>query len=212
MQAASIAFLLAITSWPPASRAEILDRIAITVGSHVIAESEVVANIRVSAFIDGVTPVINGETKRKAADRLVEQYLVLQDAALARVPLPSAADALPLLEPIRARFASDAEFATALVRAAITEADLNAHLLAGLRMLRYTDLRFRPEVQLSEQDLRDYYQKLTEKEGPERHTFEESRDEVERLMTGERTLQALDRWLGMTRSETAIVYRDEAFR
>jgi len=200
---------------------ETFDRIAVSVETHVIAESEVIADVRMSAFLDGVAPVITGATKRKAADRLVDQYLVLQDAALSRAPLPTADDVAPLLAPIRARYASDTEFASALARAGISEADLNAHLLAGLQMMRYSDLRFRPEVQFSDQDLREYYDKLKAKPGPTSpgptpsaglESFEEARGEVERLLTGERTMQAMDRWLGMTRSETTILYRDGAFQ
>jgi hypothetical protein len=204
--------LLAASASLAVSSAETIDRIAVTVGTHVIAESEIVADVRLSAFLDGVAPVITAVTKRKAADRLVDQYLVLQDAALARTLLPTVADVAPLLAPIRARYASDGEYANALVSAGITEAELTAHLLAGLQMLRYTDLRFRPEVQVSEQDLHDYYDKLTAKANPAPPSFEESRNEVERLLTGERMLQTLDRWLGMTRSETAILYRDEALK
>ena len=49
--------------------------------------------------------------------------------------------------------------ATPSAQAQISEAELSDHLLAGLRMLRYTDLRFRPEVQISEEALRAYYDK-----------------------------------------------------
>ena len=207
---------LAAFFWAGVARAETFDRIAVTVGTHVIAESETIDDIRISAFLDGVSPMITGAAKRKAADRLVDRYLVLQDAALARAALPVAADVAPLLAPIRARFASDAEYASALARAGIGAAGLTAHLLAGLQMMRYSDLRFQPEVQISEQDLRDTYDKLKTKPGATpldaMPTFEDARDEVERLLTGERALQAMDRWLGMTRGETTILYRDEAFQ
>jgi hypothetical protein len=32
------------------------------------------------------------------------------------------------------------------------------------------------------------------------------------LLTDQQTMQALDRWLEMTRSETAVVYREGAFK
>jgi hypothetical protein len=192
--------------------AETIDRIAVTVGTHVIAESEIIADIRISAFLDEVPAVITGSAKRKAADRLIDQYLVLQDATLSRAPLPAAADVAPLIAPIRARYPTDRGYEDALAHAGITEDELTAHLLAGLQMLRYSDLRFRPEVQLSDQDLHDYYDRLKAELGPTPPSFEEAQQEVEQLMTGERTLRAMDRWLGMTRAETTILYRDEAFQ
>ena len=37
----------------PVLRAEVIDRLAVTVGTHIIAQSEVLSDLRVSAFIDG---------------------------------------------------------------------------------------------------------------------------------------------------------------
>ena len=139
------------------ARAETLDRIAVTVGRHVISERDIIEDLRLSAFLDGKAPDLSGEQKRKAADRLIDQYLVLEDAAMTHAVLPAPDDAARLLAPIKARYATDAEYRAALAQAQITDAGLNAHLLAGLRMLRYTDVRFRPEVQLTEESLRAYY-------------------------------------------------------
>jgi hypothetical protein len=76
-----------------------------------------------------------------------------------------------------------------------------------LRMLRYTDLRFSPEVQVSEEALRAYYNKLAPPQ-----SFEASRGDIEKLLTNQQTMQALDRWLEIRRGETAIVYREGAFQ
>ena len=189
------------------SRADTLDRIAVTVGRHVISERDVVQDVRVSAFLDNQAPDLSGAQKRKAVDRLIDQYLVLEDAVLTRATLASPADAAPLLASIRARYASDAEYREALAQAQIADGELAAHLLAGLRMLRYTDLRFRPEVQLSEENVRAFYETLA---GP-RDRFEESRAQIEKLYTDQQVMQSLDRWLGMTRSETQILYHDAVF-
>ena len=42
-------------------------------------------------------------------------------------------------------------------------------------------------------------------------SFEQSRNEVEQLLTGQRVLEKLDAWLGMVRSERQIEYREAAF-
>jgi hypothetical protein len=108
------------------------------------------------------------------------------------------------------------EYQAALVRDGITEADVAAHLLAGIRALRFTDLRFRPEIDISEDDLRDFYKQLTE-EGAKKGEkppppFETSRGDVEKLMIAQRISQALDRWLGAQRTQTQILYRDQVFK
>lgn len=199
--------LLALLLAAVCVRAETLDRIAVTVGRHVISEHDILQDMRISAFIDGKAPVFSADRKRKAAERLVDQYLVLEDATVTRVPLPSAADVAGLLAPIKARYASDQAYRAALAQAQISEAELSEQLLAGLRMLRYTDLRFRPEVQISEEALRAYYDKLALPQ-----TFEASRGDIEKLLSNQQTMQALDRWLETRRGEVAIVYREGAFQ
>jgi hypothetical protein len=193
------------------AQGETLDRIAVTVGRHVISERDILQDIRISAFIDGKPVEVNGEQKRKAADRLIDQYLVLEDAASTRANLPAATDAGAILASIKARYGSDQAYRTALSQAQITEAELLEHLLRGLQMLRYTDLRFRPEVQLSDENLRTFYNQLAAK-GDHLQSFEASRTDIEKLLTDQQAMQALDRWLGMTRSDTAILYREAVFQ
>ncbi len=188
-------------------RAETLDRIAVTVGRHVISEHDILQDMRISAFIDGKAPTFSAQQKRQAAERLVDQYLVLEDATATRVPPPPAADVAGLLTPLKARYTTDQGYRAALAQAQISEAELSEQLLAGLRMLRYTDLRFSPEVQVSEEALRAYYDKLAPPQ-----SFEASRSDIEKLLTNQQTMQALDRWLEIRRGETAIVYREGAFQ
>jgi hypothetical protein len=199
--------LLALLLAAVCVRAETLDRIAVTVGRHVISERDILQDMRISAFIDGKAPIFSPQQKRQAAGRLVDQYLVLEDATATRVPPPPAADVAGLLTPIKARYATDQTYRAALAQAQISEGELSEQLLAGLRMLRYTDLRFSPEVQVSEEALRAYYDKLAPPQ-----SFEASRSDIEKLLTNQQTMQALDRWLEMSRSETAIVYREGAFQ
>lgn len=200
-----------------AVHAAVLDRIAVTVGKQVIAESDVIRDVRVSAFLDQKPVELTGEQKRKAADRLVDQLLILQEAAFSRVSLAETEDARKMLEQLRPTLYPDgAEYRAALTRYGITEQDVIHQLLAGLRAMRFTDLRFRPEIQLSDDELRERYLQLAAgwRRTDPAHvpTFEESREQVEKLLTDERTAQALDRWLGTQRTESQILYREQAFK
>jgi hypothetical protein len=198
------------------ARAEIVDRIAVTVGRQVITESDIILDLRVSAFLDQKPFDASGEQKRKSADRLVEQTLILKEAEFSRVPLTSEADVAHALEQVKAQYPNEAEYRAALERYRITEADVSAHLQNGMHAMRFTDLRFRPEIQLSEDDLHEFYNKLAEewkkKKPAEVPTFEDSRDEVEKLLTEQRIAQALDRWLGAQRAETQILYKESVFK
>jgi hypothetical protein len=196
--------------------AVILDRIAVTVGKQVITEGEVVRDLRVAAFLDQKPVDLSGAEKRKAADRLVDQLLIQQEIAFSRIPLPVEEDAARMLAQVKSQYGSDAEYQAALVRYRITEADVAGHLLIGVRALRFTDIRFRPEIDISEDDLRDFYKQLSEearKRGDTNiPTFEASRDDVEKFVIGQRITIALDRWLGAQRTQTQILYRDQVFQ
>jgi hypothetical protein len=206
----SFTFLFALALAAPA---ETVDRIAVTVGKYVISEQDILRDLRVAAFLDGTVADLSGAQKRKAADRLIDQYLVLQDATETHATLPSAEDAAALLAPIKARYASAAEYRTALATASISEASLQAHLLAGLQMLRYANVRFRPQMQVSEEGLRAYYEALVaQNPNAPAQSFEESRDQVEKLLTDQQTMQSLDDWLKMMRGELQILYREAVFR
>jgi hypothetical protein len=196
--------------------AEILDRIAVMVGKHVITQGDILLDLRIGAFLDQKPADLSGDQKRKAADRLVDQYLLLQEAATSRQPLPTPADARQLLDQVKAQYATETEYRAALARYGVTEQQLSEHLLNGIRALRFTDLRFRPEVQLTDEDLHEYYDSMAAQwrrsNASQVPTFEASRDQIEKLLTDQRVTQALDRWLGTTRSETQILYKDSVFK
>jgi hypothetical protein len=206
-------FLVAMLLSAPA---EVLDRIAVTVAKHVISEGDVLLELRIAAFLDQKPVDASGDQKRKAADRLIDQYLLLEEASTSRQTLPTKADAQQLLDQVKAQYATETEYRAALTRYTITEAQLSEHLLNGIRALRFTDLRFRPEVQLADDDLKEYYNTMAAQWGranpAQVPTFEASRDQIEKLLTDQRVTQALDRWLGTTRSDTEILYKEEVFK
>jgi FKBP-type peptidyl-prolyl cis-trans isomerase (trigger factor) len=195
---------------------DVLDRIAVTVGKQVISEGDILLDLRIAAFLDQKPVDSSGDQKRKSADRLVDQYLLLQEALTSRQILPTEADAQQLLDQVKAQYATETEYRAALARYNAAEAQLADHLLRGIRALRFTDLRFRPEVQLSDDDLHEYYDTMAaqwRRTNPAQvPTFEASKDQIEKLLTDQRVTQALDRWLGTTRSETQILYKEEVFK
>jgi hypothetical protein len=66
-------------------------------------------------------------------------------------------------------------------------------------------------VEISEEALRAYYDKVTANQSA-RPSFEASRSDIEKLLTEEQTMQALDRWLSTARGETSIVFHEAAFQ
>src|SRR5665213_498474 len=199
---------LAVTG---SARAETLDRIAVSVGQDVITESKVILDLRVAAFLDGKPVDLSGAAKRKSAERLVDQLLILREAVDSHVTLPSVEATAGLIAP----YAAESGYQANLEHYGISEHDLGAHLLAGLRTLTFTDLRFRPDVLISPEDVRSYYDKLSRqpdtKGTPPIPSFDESREQIEKLLVEQRVMEDLDQWLVMARSAANIRYREKAF-
>jgi hypothetical protein len=193
-----------------------LDRIAVTVDKQVVTESEVIRDVRVAAFLDRKPVDLSAQARREAAGRLVDQILIGREAADSHFTLPSIAEAASLVDQQKSQYPSVEDYRAALEKYRITEADLAIRLLDGLRALRFTDLRFLPAIQNSDKELRDYYETLAadwRKTNPAHvPAFEESREQVDKLLTGERAMQALDRWLAAEHSQSRIEYREAAFK
>jgi len=173
---------LATGHWPLA-HAAIIDRIAVTVDKQVITESEVVRYLRVAAFLDHKPVDLSANARREAAGRLVDEILILHEAADSHFTLPAKEDAPNLVDMQKPQFGSEEAYRAALAMYQITEADLADHLLAGLKALRFTDLRFRPEIQVTDPEL-----------------------------LNKRIMQALDMWLETARKQSRIEYREAAFK
>jgi hypothetical protein len=216
MRAHALALLYVHALLAPAFCAEVLDRIAVTVDKQVIAESDVIRYLRVAAFLDRKPVDLSGPSKRSAAAALVDRYLIIQEAEDSHFALPSEEDAQGLLQQVKAQYPSEAAYQAALREYRIDEQDLAKHLLAGVQALRFTDLRFRPEVQISDQDLSAAYDKYTQ-EWRASHTgappsLDASRTDLEKLLTDQRAEQALDQWLENTRQKRRVEYREAAFQ
>jgi hypothetical protein len=61
------------------AHAEVIDRIAVTLDNQVITQSEILLEIRLTAFLNGDSLDFSTESRKKAADRLVEQKLIRKE-------------------------------------------------------------------------------------------------------------------------------------
>jgi len=207
----ALCLILVSLGGPGLAWADTLDRIAVTVGKEVITESQIVLDLEVAAFLDHKAVDLSVAAKRASAERLVDQVLILREAAESRVTLPSTEAAKGLVAP----YAAESGYQAELQRYGISESDLAAHLLAGLRTLAFTNLRFRLDVIVSEDEIKSYYDKLVRQPasaaGPI-PSLENSRDQIEKILVEQKVLEALDQWLVIARSTARVQYRDKAFQ
>src|SRR5260370_7871360 len=120
-----------------------MDRIAVAVGNRAIKESQIDREIRLTAFENGTALDVSAASKRKAADRLIDQTFIRTEMAKASYPAPSDAEINSVLDRIKqARFRTSSEFEQALKTYAITTPELKAHIVWQIQVLRFADLHF----------------------------------------------------------------------
>jgi len=199
-----------------ACRAEIIDRIAVVVGNSVITESEILREIRLTAFLNGEPLDFSPIAKRKTAERLVEQRLIGTEISASLYALPSAAAAQEMLKQIKSRFPNPAVYQEELMRVGVTEEELKAHLARQLATLSFLDFRFRPGIQIGEDEIGKYF---SERLAPElkkakpdgQFSLNDFRSQAREALIGERMDIASDAWLKQARNRTRIEFRAEVF-
>jgi hypothetical protein len=200
------------------ARSEIIDRIAVSVATTVITASEVDRAIRVTAFQNGVVPDFSSQSRRETAQRLVEQKLIRREMELSRYPQPDPSEADSLLDQLRTgRYKSDAEFQHALADYTVAEQDLRDALLWELTLVRFIEERFRPAVQVSNQELEEYFEKVVRPVAQAAHpgqpvALDDYRNQIEQTLSAQRADKEVDSWLKEARKRTEIVLHEEAFQ
>lgn len=199
-----------------AAQAEIIDRIAVSVGTQVITEDQINDEIRVTAFLNHEKADLGAAEKKQAAERLVEQTLIRREMRLTHYPVPPISAADDSVKDVEAQYPNHQAFLKALQEYGIDENDLRQHLWWQLTLLKFIDERFRPTVQLTNPEIRQHYREQVEKWRQQGvspiPTYEQSRSAMEKALSEERVDQALDRWLGDARTQVDIKYRKEALR
>jgi hypothetical protein len=147
---------------------------------------------------------------------LIEQLLMRREMRITRYPEPTEEDIAERLKAVRAQFKTEEEYRAALDRHGLTEPQLREALARQIAVLRFIDLRFRPEVQVLEPELLDYFYKVCAPEfrkrsGNANPSFDELRGECEEMMVAGRVDERVDAWLTEARGRVRIRYQEDAF-
>lgn len=206
--------LLALMLLASLAAAEVLDRVAVTVGNQVITANEIADEIRMDAFLNNEPPNFSDKSKHAAADRLIEQKLIFREMDMGRYPPAPPQEVNGMMDKLeKTRSRSQGDFERALKAASITQEQIREHLLWGLTLSSFIDLRFRPAVQVNRKDVQDYFQNkiLPATKAGEKPVLADVRAQIEQTLTAERADLQLDAWLKDSKARARIEYRKEAF-
>jgi len=191
--------------------AGIVDRLAVIVGQQTITQLQLDEEIRVTALLNHGPIMRDVETRRAAADRLVEQLLIRREMEQSRYPLPDEQDVNLYVEQIRRQNGGSTGFGKTLSTYELSESTLRQHLESQLVALRFVEYRFRPDAAISDEDIETAYRHKAE-DSNTKPTLEASREPIRAELTEARTDAALSAWLAERRRQVNIVYLDKSLQ
>jgi hypothetical protein len=196
-------------------QAEVLDRLAIIVGGHVVTQLQLDEELRVTAFLNGKPVTRDTDARRAAADRLVEQLLIRREMDLSRYPFPDSQEVNAYLEQISSQFGTADGFHKQLARDNLSEDVLRDHLALQLMTLRFIEYRFSSDMSVSDEEIQNYYRSEAarrKQQGAEPPAFAAVKESIRQKLIERRTDQALDNWLEEARKQVNIVYLDKSLQ
>lgn len=198
------------------ARAEIIDRVAVTVDSQPITGSQLLEELRVTAFLNGEKPDLSPANRRRTADRLVEQALIRHEMEFTHYTVPEGTEIEGALKAAKSRFANQAAFERELKAYGLGADELDRALARQAAVLQFIELRFRPQVQVQEAEVRRYYETVYLAECQRKQlrpaSFEEARPQCEETLVQQRVDKQVDAWLAEVKGRTRIRYTEAAFQ
>jgi hypothetical protein len=213
MRSTAAIFVLLATCAP----GETLDRVSARVGNDAITESALRRHLRMEAFFARKTPELGPESRRKAADRLIDQTLIRRELELNRFAPPAPADVETQIgQLMKSRQEDAAALGVSLESYGFSLDDLRSEIQYQIMLLRFVDFRFSAGVLVTDAEIQEEYEKDVVPEAQRRKvpvpSTEEARDGIVRLLTYRKTNTALEQWLALARQQVKIQVIEEAFR
>lgn len=205
---AAILLLLASTL----AMAVVIDRIAVVVGNSIVKDSDIDRDIRANSFLNNELLVIDTATRKRSANRLIDQIFIIREMDLGDYPQATMQQAEQEIAQLKKdRFKTQAAFDNALKRYGLSETELRTQFHFQLTVLKFIDVRFRPAVLISDDEVAKYYQAhaaALRRQYPGK-SLDYIQDRVRDLLTGEQVNKQFFAWLDEQRKNTTIDFLEK---
>ncbi len=206
-----LAFLLLLAS--SFASAVIIDRIAVVVGNSIVKDSEIDRDIRVTHLLNNEPLDFSNAARKKAANRLIDQIFIRREIEIGDYPTATLQEADRQLDSLKKqRFKNDVAFEQALQRYGLTELELRTQFQWQLTVLRFIDVRFKPAVLISDDEIDKYFQAhatALRKQYPGK-TLDDVREQIRSTLTAEAVNNQFFAWLDDQRRNNKIQFREES--
>jgi hypothetical protein len=187
----------------PTHAQEVVDRIVARVETDIILLSDVRQLSQYQAFLDG-----KAQTDADVLNRLIDQWIVRNEAGVARFPQPSEDDVNRSIERLKRSFSSPEEFESRQKQNGITDDEIRRFVRAQLYLSNYLDSRFRPSIQIDEKAIEEFYKTRVvpraESRGQTPPTLDNARDFIQEALVQRAINEQADRWLKESRTRVRV--------
>jgi hypothetical protein len=139
---------------PATADSQGIDAIAVRVGTDVITDSEVRELASFQQVVDG-----QAKPRDEVIRELTDQWIVRGEADTAKYPQPSDQEVDRAYAQLAKQFGGPQEFAKRYASIGLGEPAVRRQLKLQLYLSRFLDYRFRPEVNVDDAAIQDYYDK-----------------------------------------------------
>jgi len=195
-----ILLLLATTA---SSSQEVVDRIAARVDVDVILLSEIRALSRYQVFVDG-----KSESDGQILERLIDQWIVRNEATVSRIAQPSDEEVERSLTRLKRSFSSADEFSERRRQSGLSEEDVRRMVRSQLYLSNYLDSRFRPSIQIDDKAIQEFYEKRVipraQSRGQNPPTLDAAHDFIQEALVQRSINEQADKWLKESRARVRV--------
>jgi len=185
------------------SAQEVVDRVVARIETDVILLSDVRLLSHYQLLVEG-----KAESDSEILDRLIDQWIVRNEANIARTPKPSDADIDRAIQRLIRGFASTQDYEARRKLAGLSEPDIRRVTSDQLFLNSYLDSRFRPTVHVDEQAVQDFYNNAllprAHARGTTPPTLDAAHDYIQDALIQRGIDQQAERWLQESHARVRI--------
>jgi Zn-dependent M16 (insulinase) family peptidase len=195
------ALVLVAAPWLRAQ--QLIDRIVARIENDIILLSDIRELSRYQQFVDG-----KAESDADILNRLIDQWIVRNEAKAALFPQPSEEDINRSLQRLKRSFSSPEAFEERKKQTGLSDEDVLRMLKSQLYLSNYLDTRFRPSIQIDEQAIEDFYKTRVvpraESRGQTPPTLEAAHDFIQEALVQRAINVQADKWLKESRTRVRV--------
>jgi hypothetical protein len=187
---------------PPTAQ-EVIDRITAKVENDIILLSDLRALGRYQELVEG-----KAESDSQLLERLIDQWIVRNEADTAQFPRPSDADVAAGVERVQRSFTSVNEYETKKQQIGLTDGEIKSMIASQMYLSNYLDSRFRPSAKVDQKDVEEFYEKAVlpraQAHGQTAPTLDAARDYIHEALIQKSINEQAERWLSESRGRLRI--------